>query len=610
MTATPSTPPPTQQSAPSSPSAARGRGLTIAGIAVAAVVTVYLGLVAATGDGLPRGAHVLGVDVGGQTEQQAVATLNTALADQVDADLDVVVGGTTVTVVPSEAGLGFDADATVEGYAGRIWNPVTLLTQFTGGPTIDPVVTVDETRLEETVATLAAEVDSPAVEPTITVSGAKPVVKPGSVGSVLDREASQQAIRDAYLVSTAPIVLPIVESDPTVTDEAAGEALGVATTAVSAPVTVEVDGITATIPAATIAKALSFRAQDGALEPTLDGDVLRASIADDIASIESPGRDAGWKIVAGKPVVVPSKVGRGVNPELLAADVAAVLTGTDAAARTITAQIGTIEPAAHDGEGEDARRRRGAGIVPAELPVRGVPRAEHRPGREVHPEHAAHAGRDVLAQRHHRRAHARERLHQGLRRRPRRRVRRGPRRRRLGLGDHHVVRGVLLRPRAGLHPGALDLDLALPTGSRGDGRLGLVRHEVPQRHQARGAHQDRMRNTSLTVTMYGTKVYDEIRAVSGPRENVRPFKTIYSEKKGCLAQGGSPGFSIVVTRVFVIDGKVVKREPIRTVYRPSPTVICGPDPSKKPTPSPSASGTGSPSPSGTAKPSPSPSKPA
>ena len=120
----------------------------------------------------------------------------------------------------------------------------------------------------------------------------------------------------------------------------------------------------------------------------------------------------------------------------------------------------------------------------------------------------------------------------------------------------------------------------------------------------------RMRNTSLTVTMYGTKVYDEIRAVSGPRENVRPFKTIYSEKKGCLAQGGSPGFSIVVTRVFVIDGKVVKREPIRTVYRPSPTVICGPDPSKKPTPSPSASGTGSPSPSGTAKPSPSPSKPA
>jgi hypothetical protein len=119
-----------------------------------------------------------------------------------------------------------------------------------------------------------------------------------------------------------------------------------------------------------------------------------------------------------------------------------------------------------------------------------------------------------------------------------------------------------------------------------------------------------MRNTSLTVAMYGTKVYDKVRAVSGPRENVRPFTTIYNEKKGCLAQGGSPGFGIVVTRVFYLDGKVVKREPIRTVYRPSPVVVCGPDPSKRPTPSPSPSGSGAPSPSGTAKPSPSPSEPA
>ena len=62
--------PPTQQPAqqPASGSAAsHRRGLTIAGIAAAAVATVYLGLVAATGDGLPRGADVLGVDVGGQT---------------------------------------------------------------------------------------------------------------------------------------------------------------------------------------------------------------------------------------------------------------------------------------------------------------------------------------------------------------------------------------------------------------------------------------------------------------------------------------------------------------------------------------------------------------
>jgi vancomycin resistance protein YoaR len=114
-----------------------------------------------------------------------------------------------------------------------------------------------------------------------------------------------------------------------------------------------------------------------------------------------------------------------------------------------------------------------------------------------------------------------------------------------------------------------------------------------------------MRNTSLTVNMYGTKVYDKIRAVSGPRENVRAYKTIYNDEKGCLAQSGSPGFSIVVTRVFYQDGEVVKREPIKTVYRPSPRVVCGTDPKDKPKPSPTPSG---PSPSGTPAATPSPTK--
>jgi vancomycin resistance protein YoaR len=603
----PPAPQPAQQPAAGA-AASRRRGLTIAGIAAAAVATVYLGLVAATGDGLPRGAHVLGVDVGGQTEEQAVATLESALAEKTDADIDVVVDGSTVTVVPSEAGLGFDAQATVDGYAGRIWNPVTLLTQFTGGPTIEPVVTVDETKLEKTVATLAAEVDSPAVEPSITLTGGKPAVKPGSSGTVLDREASQQAIRDAYLVASAPVVLPIVESDPTVSDDVAAQSLDLARSAISAPVTVQVDGLTAVIPAATIAKALRFQAADGALAPVLDGDQLRASIADDIASIESPGRDAGWKIVAGKPVVVPSKVGRGVNAELLAADVAEVLDGTDAASRTITAQIGTIEPAL------TTEKAKTLGVVEqlssfrqnfpyAAYRVQNIGTAAKYINNTLLMPGETFSLNDTIGER---------------------------------TPENGYTKGFVVGP-GGVF--AEDLGGGVSTSATttwtaafyaGLERVYTQAHSIwISRYQpgleatvAWGSFdmkfrndtthavliKTRMRNTSLTVSMYGTKVYDKIRAVSGPRENVRAFKTIYSEKKGCLAQGGSPGFSIVVTRVFYRDGKVVKREPIRTVYRPSPVVVCGPDPSKKPSPSPSPSG--SVSPSSTAKPSPSPSKPA
>ena len=105
----------------------RRRGLLVGGILLGAVVAVYLALVATTGDGLPRGTTVLGVDVGGQSETEAVATLQSSLATRSAAPIDAVIGSDHVSVVPKDAGLAFDARATVDGLAGRIWNPVTLV---------------------------------------------------------------------------------------------------------------------------------------------------------------------------------------------------------------------------------------------------------------------------------------------------------------------------------------------------------------------------------------------------------------------------------------------------------------------------------------------------
>jgi hypothetical protein len=119
-----------------------------------------------------------------------------------------------------------------------------------------------------------------------------------------------------------------------------------------------------------------------------------------------------------------------------------------------------------------------------------------------------------------------------------------------------------------------------------------------------------MKNTSITVKIWGTKVYDTIKAVSGPRYNVSPAGGIqYDSTATCHAQSGTQGFSIDVYRVFIKGGVEVKREKITTRYRPSPTVKCGTDPAKaSPSPSPSASGTGKPAPTPTTKASASPTK--
>jgi len=109
-------------------------------------------------------------------------------------------------------------------------------------------------------------------------------------------------------------------------------------------------------------------------------------------------------------------------------------------------------------------------------------------------------------------------------------------------------------------------------------------------------------NSSITVSLWGTKVYDKIEADFGNRTDIKKFSTIYDKSDTCLGQGGVEGFTIVVDRVFYQDGKEVKREPIKTTYKPAPEVICGKKPDKKPAKNPDEPGASA-SPSPTGKPS-------
>jgi vancomycin resistance protein YoaR len=580
------------------------RGLLIGGAVVGALAAVYLGLVATTGDGLPRGTTVLGVEVGGQSEAQAVATLDSALGSRASAPVAAVIGTEHVSLVPADTGLAFDAQATVAGLAGRVWNPVTLVQSFLGGPVLQPVVTVERPKLAAEVATLAADSDSPAVEPVIQVTGTTASVNPGKSGTVLDQAASAEAIAAAYLVSSDPVTLPVVDAQPTVSDAAAQKALVTAQAVVSGPFTVRVETVMATIPASALGEALTFTAQDGALVPSLKGDVLRAAVAPALVSVETPGRDASFVIKKGKPVVVPSRVGKGVNADLLAADVmAAVASGSS---RSIDAQIGSIAPKLTTAQasalgvterlstftqrfpyaayrvqniGQAARSINGTLLRPGEtfslnktLGERTVTNGYTKgfvigPGGVFKEDLGGGVSTSATAT-------WTAAFYAGLQR--------------IHTQAHSIW---ISRYRAGLEAtiawGSFDMSF---------------KNDTPHAVLVTTV----MKNTSITVSIWGTKVYDDIKAVSGPRYNVVPAGgTQYDPSPTCHAQGGVEGFSIDVFRVFIKDGKEVKREKITTRYRPSPTVLCKQDPAKvSPTPTPSGTATGKPSPTPT-KPKPS-----
>lgn len=85
----------------------------------------------------------------------------------------------------------------------------------------------------------------------------------------------------------------------------------------------------------------------------------------------------------------------------------------------------------------------------------------------------------------------------------------------------------------------------------------------------------RTTDTSMTVEFWGTRQYDKVKAVFGPRKDVVPFTTITDTGDTCLGQGGSDGFHIDVERQFVNDRVVVRSDVFSTTYKPSPQVICG-----------------------------------
>jgi vancomycin resistance protein YoaR len=578
------------------------RPLLWVGIAVLLVGAFYAALVAASGDGLPRGAKVLGVEVGGLSEGQAAAKLETELGPRATDPINATIGDDSVSIVPVDAGLSFDAAATVDGYAGRIWNPVTLITQFTGGPTITPVTGVDQGALDAAVKQLAADSDSAPVEPSIEVRGSEAVLVSGTNGRAMDQSAAAQALADAYLVTTDTVALPEIETTPSVPQDKADAALVVAKAAIAAPVTVKAGKVTADIPAEAIGRALAFAPMDGDLVGSLDGAILRTSIEDELAPVEKPGRDATWNVSSGKPVVVPSKVGTGINPDDLASAVAAVMGSTDVAARVVTPTLGTIEPkltteqakalnvverlgsftqnfpyAAYRFQniGQAGKYMNGTLLKPGEvfslnkvIKERTVANGYTKgfvigPGGVFKEDQGGGVSASATTA-------WSAAFYSGLER--------------VYTQAHSIW---IPRYRAGLEAtvawGSFDMKF------KNDTPDGVYITTI-------------MTKTSLTVTMWGTKVYDDIQAVSSAKRNLVPFDTLYDPSPTCHAQGGQQGFTIDVFRVFIKDGAEVKREKITTRYRPSPTVICGTDPKDKPTPSPSPSPSGSGSKSPTPKP--------
>lgn len=571
----------TDEQAPETGSSATRRSLLIALGAVAGALAFYLGMVLGSSSDIPANTTVLGVQIGGMSRAQAVATLEETITPLSLEPVGVAAFDTSEELFPADAGMSFDPIATVDAAEGRLLNPYSLVMRVFGPRQIDPVVVIDDAELSDRLNAFADLIRTDTVEPNVFYEGMTPVLTPAEDGRDIDIPGAVEAVASAYLVTTDPVALPEVILEPAVTNDEAQEFVdGPATIAVSAPVTIQVEDITPQVMPEVIAEATHYLVEGDALVPQMDGALLHDSIAKELEPVEEPGNNATFEIDSDNvPVVVPSRVGRGVSDEVLAAAVAnamfaegdervapapvtvrdPVLTTEDAAQLGVIEEISSFTQQVNYAEYMAHNLALASEYINGTLLLPGDVFSMNKTTENRDPENGYMEGWVI-----------------------------GPGgifRQALGGGLSAATTTVWSAAfYAGLEPVEVQAHSVyisryvpgLEATIAWDGFDMKFRNDTPYGVFITAESDE----TSMTVRMYSTKRYTKIDAEVGERYGVTSNKKIYNESPQCSAQTGGPGFTIDVDRVFYEGDVEVLRETFTTSYSPAPQVVCGAKPDK------------------------------
>ncbi|WFE58483.1 VanW family protein [Micromonospora sp. WMMD712] len=553
----------------------RLRVLLAAGVGTAVLATVGgVGAYAYAGD-VPRGTTVLGTELGGRSRTDAIRELSAELerAGTPHTPLRVTVGEKSLEFAPADVGLAVDVEATVDAAAKAQAHPVSRLV---GSRAVDPVVTVDPARLDAALRKAAGDQTREWTVPAIIFTGTTPkAVRPKS-GLALDPERSAQAVRAGWL-SGQPVTVPLVENTPATSAEEVDKLVAeLARPAVAAPVTLDTDKGSVTIPPAAIARSLRFTADDaGKLTPRVDVKRLRAALGDKLDAIETEPRDARMTVTGGKPKPVDGKPGQQLDSAALSRDLLAVLPRTDD--RKVTGRLTETQPEL------TTEKLAGLGIVervsrftthftgglssPRSQNI--VQIAKDVDGTVVLPGETfslnGHTGERGYAQ---------------------------------GYRDAPVILDGKLVPGVGGGTSQFTTTLFNATYYAG---LEDVEHKPHSYWFSRyppviestifWPNLDfKFRNntkygvlidtsttaSSVTVSIWSTKIYDSVKTEYGPRRDVTKPKTIHLKPgPSCIPSNGIDGFTQDAFRIIKKDGKVVKREKFTWRYLAEPRYVCG-----------------------------------
>lgn len=343
------------------PAAARWAVVVLAGLLVLTALVVAVDVVASAGRIHP-GVTIGDIPVGGMKVEDATAKIASEVATRSAQPVTIKADGVTWDVAAAD--VGFSVDATThaqQAYAvGRGDFRTTVLERLRsiiGGTAVSIEATCDAQAMDAILATVSDAVATPPVNAGVSVVGTEVTRTEPADGLDIDHDEAQERLLAAFVSAGREVDLQLVTVKPAISTERAEDAYQAALKMVSAPVTLFWEDREWEVPAETIGDWIGFR-------PTAAGDQLEAYlISGEVSStvlpmvdqVGKPAKNATFKASEGKVSIVPSVDGLAADAEDLAKKLMVALAGSGERRAELT--MHRVQP---DITTEDAK---GMGIV-------------------------------------------------------------------------------------------------------------------------------------------------------------------------------------------------------------------------------------------------------
>ncbi|MFD9220147.1 VanW family protein [Streptomyces sp. NPDC060064] len=541
------------------------------------------GLVA--GDDIAEGTRVRGVDIGGMGRAEAQRLLHRKLGPVFAAPVALKIGDRIEKADPGALGLSLDTAATVDRAASAGSDPVTAIGRLlaSGGREVEPVLRVDEHKGRAGIDRIAAAAKRQVRDGAISFEKGRAKAVTPVTGVTVIADKALDTIRHGYRNAThaTPVAIPVRQLQPRIGPHETERAMNeFAQPAMSGPVMLTLADKRIAMAPATLGKHLTMKPDSrNRLVPSLDSNGLFAdpAVSSPVRDASPGPRDAALRLDADDRVVVAqdSSVGRHVTAKALGEAVMPLLTRSGPA-RTGEIASAVVQPKLTSASVQRLGIKEKVSSFTVAFPA--APYRSTNIGRAVQ----LINGSVVLP---------------GQEWSFNRTV--GER-----TKDNGFVDGIMINngqfvksPGGGVSAVATTMFNALffaGVKPMEHGAHSFYIERYPEGREATVAWgtldlrwindsghalyiKAESTDTSVTITFLGTKKYDEIRATKGPRTNIKPPGTRTGSGPQCEVQSPLQGFDVSVGRVFVQDGREIKREDFQTHYTPRDKVTCTPE---------------------------------